>query len=487
MSTGLDPFYVFFGVPLQKEFLLTSTSHKPVRLAFDATGIDIAPPLYSSMSTSTSGGKYKKSFLYLISLQTDTVNVPIFQVISQRHSHEFIEYMLRYFQERFLNGKQPSQMTMDDSAALALASVRAFTPYKSMMEYHDACYDSLFDKSIPPPPLEIKLDRSHFVKFIQSCKALKEEKDTGKVKFYQRILGFLILSTDIAAVESVIENMFILLKNEYLHSDRVIAAKDDLKSIVQTHKQILTETPKNYVEVDEFDEERELNSSNKSKFYNWVQKIADSVDAKFVNQALNDSIEDTDAERNPYFSKQLIKQLMKIVSRIHLFSFVMNSTFGSKIITPSSSCTEAQFRTIKSYIFQNKKGQRLDTWLERSIEITTGNFKALVAETNEASKASKQKKTEKSSASRTESQLDMAEKEMNVEEDCQMKQQKVEKLAKDIAEKYRPLEENWRNRNVDVNPNDARHVPTKAFRSKNSILNPERFLHDSDTEEWRQI
>lgn len=120
---GLDPFYVFFETPWQKEFLLSSTCRKDVRLSFDSSGISIQPPQFSSISTCNYGRKYKKSFLYIISLQTETVNVPIFQAISQRHSHEFIEYMLRYFQERFLNGKQPSQMIMDDSAALALASI----------------------------------------------------------------------------------------------------------------------------------------------------------------------------------------------------------------------------------------------------------------------------------------------------------------------------------------------------------------------------
>lgn len=392
---GLDPFYVFFGVPLQKEYLLSVTSRKDIRLSFDATGISIAPPQYSSINSSISGRTYKKSFLYLISLQTGPVNVPIFQAISQRHSHEFIEYMLRYFQERFLNGKQPNQIIMDDSAALALACVRAFTPSKSMKEYSDACYDALFEGNMPPP-LQIQLDRSHYVKFITDCKPLQDITDKGKRKFYQRILGYLILCTCIKEAESVIENMFILLKNEYLYNDRVLAAKDELDVIVRSHKSILDDNiPENYVQMHDIEEDRTLTLKTKSKFYNWVDQIDKMVDENFVNHALNDSVEDTNADHNPFVSAQFCEPLKKILSKIHLFSNVMNSTFGLKNIVPTSSCTEAQFRNIKSYIFKNQKGLRLDTWLERSIEITNGNFKALIADSNEANKPIKNAKKQK--------------------------------------------------------------------------------------------
>lgn len=85
---GLDPQYVIFGVPLQKEFLLEIVARKRIILSIDATGISIKESQFSSESTSLSRAKYKKSFLYIISLQTENVNVPVFQVISQRHERE---------------------------------------------------------------------------------------------------------------------------------------------------------------------------------------------------------------------------------------------------------------------------------------------------------------------------------------------------------------------------------------------------------------
>lgn len=371
--------------------------------------------------------------------------------------------MLRYFEERFLNGKQPSQMIMDDSAALALASIRAYTPYKSMLEYHDACFDALFEGSTPPR-LELKLDRSHFVKSIVKSKALQNEKEKGKRKFYQRILGFIMLSDKISEVQAVIKNMFILLKNEYLHSEQVIKARDELKAIAKSHKHVLEEnSPENYVEMHDIEEDRTLNSKCKSKFYKWVHRIAKEVDGQFVNHALNASTEETNAERNPYFSKVLEKPLIKILSRVHLFSFVMNSTFGSEIVAPSSSCTEAQYRNINSYIFKHRRGLRLDSWLERSIEVTTGNFKALVAEANEANKPKKTTKSRKKVITKQHN-------DESTEVLCES-QQANNKTKKRQRDDYRPIEENWKDQNVDAKATDLRHVPARTFRSQNSILN----------------
>lgn len=218
---GLDPQYVIFGVPLQKEFLLETVAHKRIILSIDATGISIKESLFSSESTALNGAKYKKSFLYIISLQTDDVNVPVFQVISQRHSHEFIEYLLRYFTERYLNGRRPDEVIMDESAALILASVGAFTNCSSKKEYINQCYDALF-KDGEPPACYTRLDRAHIVKSIMRSKALNSV-GKAKQKFYRRLLGYLMLCENIDVAKNVIENIFILLKNEYIHNDRVAA------------------------------------------------------------------------------------------------------------------------------------------------------------------------------------------------------------------------------------------------------------------------
>lgn len=176
---GLDPFFVFFAIPLQKEYLLQCTRRKRVVLSIDATGISIKPPQNSSVYYNARGEQYKRSFLYLICVVIDSKHVPVFQIVSQRHSHEFIAYMLHYFKERVLNGKFPNEVIIDDSAALLLANILTFTGAKSMDEYLNQCYDALFNHGEPPKSY-IRLDHPHYVKSLNDCKALNAVDKTKK-------------------------------------------------------------------------------------------------------------------------------------------------------------------------------------------------------------------------------------------------------------------------------------------------------------------
>lgn len=352
LDVGIDPLYVIFAVPLQKEFLLKSTCRKKVVLSIDATGISIKPTQFSSMSKCPSKRKYKKSFLYIVSLQSEFANVPIFQWISQRHSHEFIAYILQYFKYRILNDKMPHEFIMDDSSALLLACVLTFTRSKSVNEYLDECFDALFDDGVPPLCF-IRLDRAHFVKAIKRLIVCDEK---SKKKFYQRLLGYLMLCDDVNEAENIIRNMFILLKNEFLYDGRALQARDDLESIVKRHKHVIKENTYEDKDTHDDDKDRILSTKTKTKFALWIDKIAAKVDEHHVNHGLNNSREETNADRNPYVSKKLIKPLTKMLSRLSLFSNIMNETFHSTNSVPSSACTENQFKMLKSYIFSGLKG-----------------------------------------------------------------------------------------------------------------------------------
>lgn len=162
----------------------------------------------------------------------------------------------------------------------------------------------------------------------------------------------------------------------------VVQAKNDLEQIVKNHKHIIEDnTYDDYTGVQEIEMDQMLDTKLNSKFKSWVKNIESGVDANFVSHELNDSTEETDAERNPYVSShKLIKTMSRIFSKVALFSNVMNTVFESKNKCPSTSGTEAQFRNLKSYVFNLMKSIRFDTWLERSIEITKGIFKAMISE-----------------------------------------------------------------------------------------------------------
>lgn len=316
-----------------------------------------------------------------------------------------------------------------------LANILTFTEAKSMNEYLNQCYDALFADGAAPK-CYIRLDRAHFIKSLNDCKALNAV-DKTKQKFYKRILGYVLLCDDIKEVELIIENVFILLKNEFIYDERVMQAKNSLEKLVKSHKQVIEEnTYDDYAGIQEIAMDQMLDTKTGSKFKKWIKNIEIGIDENFVNHALNNSTEETDASRNPYVSSQLIKSMSRIFSRVALFSNVMNSVCGSENKSPSTAGTEAQFRNMKSYVFDLMKGIRFDTWLERSIEITKGIFKAMISEFKE---------TQKSEALIDE----------QCDDECQYTKPNIE-------------EENWKNQNVDAKKRKNK------YRSAQSILNPEK-------------
>lgn len=145
---GLDPFYVIYRSPLQKQFLVDQCKKERCVISIDATGVNIKPPKFGSISERSR--KSMKPFLYIITLHTQSHNVPIHQMVSQRHSHEFLAYFLTNWKHRHNNGRSPHEVIMDESQALIVASVQAFTSSRTKEDYMSRCYDALFNNTQSP-------------------------------------------------------------------------------------------------------------------------------------------------------------------------------------------------------------------------------------------------------------------------------------------------------------------------------------------------
>lgn len=389
---GADPFFVIWSVPLQKECIQDDLKHHSGIFAIDATGISIQPPIHSSISETT--GKYKRAYMYLITFQ-GSANVPVFQSISQDHSHEFICDFLLHWKNRQLNGKMPAEMIMDNSAALLLASVLVFTGSKSLREYLSHCYDCLFEYR-EKPFCYIRIDRAHFVKSIMRNKKIKRE-DKRRCQFYQRILGSLILCDDIKKVEKTIRQLFVVINNQYLFDEYVKEAKKDLFILIATHR----------IDADSScdDDENEIADSyndEDSKFAQWVKSLAEEVRNKYVNHDLNQNGPPSGKEdeyiENYYATDKLQPEIIRILSKLPLFSNIMNGIFDSSNMTATTAYTEVRFHHIKNYIFTKSK-MRLDLWLTKSIQETKGSFLSAMAKKKTSSGLTGQ--TEKAKRSKT--------------------------------------------------------------------------------------
>lgn len=124
------------------------------------------PPPFSSLSSLT--GQLKPVFLYVISVRSDGINRPVFQALSQRHTSDFISYFLKYWRHFNNNKKNPHEVVVDNSNALILASIQAFTMFQTRVAYLNACFRNLIENGEIDIGCYIRLDRSHIVKQIMN-------------------------------------------------------------------------------------------------------------------------------------------------------------------------------------------------------------------------------------------------------------------------------------------------------------------------------
>lgn len=434
---GIDPFYCIFVIPEQREWLRLATRFKRCVISIDSTGAPVKAPAFSSISSKT--GNLKPIFLYVISLQFQGAGHPIFQILSQRHTSDFISYFLKYWRHNFNSMKNPNEIIMDNSSALILASVQSFTSFQTVSKYLDYCYETIFEtKTDSSDVVFIRLDRSHIVKEILRLQAIQQQDSRLKIML-QRVLGFLVTAEDIETVKKIIINVFIVIFNRFEHITEVTEAKWELKTIVDQRRELVDEH-----NIEENIVATQTIFTEHSKFKNWVKTLVKHVQDNLVDTNLNDSNIDSEKQRemslveNIYYTKDEKKNLenclVNFLSTIPLWSNVMIKHFGSINKTATSSTTEAEFRNLKQIIFKNENGIRVDIFVDKYLQYLIGRFKHSLAENkNQHGKL------------------------FGEDQDVDNSQGTIYEVSQEI----------WRDKNVDVIESKK---PVKPNRSRHSIL-----------------
>lgn len=184
-------------------------------ISIDGTGINVIPPQTSSIcekrTAKSHKQKYQSIFLYTVNL-IGHGNVPIAQMVSQRHTMSLLKYWMNIWCP---SNKKPLEIMLDQSAALFGACVQAFTHVSSTIEYITACVNCLLTGTQPPSTF-IRLDRFYFVRTIHNLKQFKN-LDPLKVKLFKSVFGVLILCHDINATRRIIIDLFTVMRNRFVN------------------------------------------------------------------------------------------------------------------------------------------------------------------------------------------------------------------------------------------------------------------------------
>lgn len=423
---GLDPFFVFYSSPAQKEYYRLKTLKGPSRISIDATGLNLRSSVLSSYSVKKDTPKY--IFLYSIMLKSeDNHSVAVHQMLSQRQSSQFIHNFLEEWKNTVKT--TPVEVVTDESAALMTACIKSFTQCHSINEYCNMCMNVLLDRSTVLPHCYIRLDRFHFIRKLHRNELIKKQVDKKRRIFFG-VFGFLLQCADLKLAEEIIKHLLVLILNEY----------NDMKTIEGSRRRIIEISAT--IEMEEFDEEQNelvfLEAEENEDVSSTENK--DSIALEWINiiiQQVDIIRNESDMIENFYYAPELKSVFIKILSKIVLFSNLMMPKFNSPIKYATSAFVESEFKNIKKYVTKNEK-MRIDKFVTKHLSVINGNVKIEVG---------KIKKEE------TEGDSEIIESENESTEN-------------------KMLEENWKLKNTDVLDRKRRNR-----RSKKTILNP---LTDND-------
>lgn len=119
-------------------------------------------------------GKYSKDFFLYSLLISDQYVAPVFKMLTEVHNTNFITFWIREFVR--LGGCIPDKFCVGFSLAALNAGVCAFTAFSNLNDYVDALYVLYFDISKPIPRCHIRIDISHLLRNVKTCKHFANSK-----------------------------------------------------------------------------------------------------------------------------------------------------------------------------------------------------------------------------------------------------------------------------------------------------------------------
>lgn len=168
---AIDSVMVFYSVPAQYVIYKYCAKTGYIRISIDATGSIIRRCI---RGTNFSG----HIFLYEIVINTGTVQMPIFQMVSERQDANAILFWL--FDWRRGGAPIPNETVCDGSKALLNAAARGIAECKDLKEYKRICFSVASGESDALPSTFLRMDVAHVIKSVcrwDVWKSAKRVKD----------------------------------------------------------------------------------------------------------------------------------------------------------------------------------------------------------------------------------------------------------------------------------------------------------------------
>ncbi|CAK1594095.1 unnamed protein product [Parnassius mnemosyne] len=374
VNMSLKPFYVHYFTKHQTTVYKTLQQKKHICMAIDATGS------ICRRINLPNNGKSGPIFLYAAVISTsDGDHTSVAQMISDRHTTRVIAHWLSEWSLQS-GVEPPKEVVCDASEALLAATIKTFTPFKTINQYADSF---LSDEL---PPCYVRIDVAHHIKkYVDILKTARVEVK----KFYLACIGKLIRCTSLDEADKLIYAIFVISssesdgvqeKNENLLSEcqeqkdfiASILHEFDYKSLVQPES---SDSSGSDLEDDvELNRKKTKSKAEPSTFRDRGKKIFAKAEKNIkVNKGIG---------INPHWFPKVSTQLLDDLKWLALWSCVFLLKIGYGRNPASSGHVEVEFKNIKTILLPNQKisiPTRVDTFVEIHREYIDGKSKILSA------------------------------------------------------------------------------------------------------------
>ncbi len=385
-DVGYDPFFIhYWSVAQLNAYRIYSRSTQVTQVSIDATG-NIVRPI-----NLLSGRKTRAIFFYEVAVRDfkKKLQFSVAHMISERHNNTAIAFFLLNWMREDI--KPPNICVTDQSLALMMACVRAFTQYGTLNQYISVCSSLLRgERAYEVPLCMIRNDFAHIMHLISAWKEIKDATRRSK-DFYLRTIAILISTTSFEQMKKLLECFFIVLLNEDEGFD-----EDGMACICETAKLHLKKCIKSTiaeratlffeptdVEVDkncgedkcdkeDNEDEKDTETDVKGNIFNEIVAIYEECDAK-VRQNKGD-------RDNLQYCPALAKKFLKFCKSIVLWSGIMVPIFNYGDPIETSTASESSFKTLKVDVFKHETLPiRLDDFISGHIEYILGSTNIVIA------------------------------------------------------------------------------------------------------------
>lgn len=341
-SIGCDPFLLHYWSNHQL-VIYKDVSKSYCHICIDATGSVVNKIQRSSLNLTSSD-----IFLYMAVVHTDFGQIPITQMLSERH--DTLPIYNRLGQWLKSGVKIPNEAVADYSRAILGAMAKAFSNSNCLHSYIDKCFLALYGHIEELPTCFLRINVSHMVKLFCRNKCLIEIKNKYLKEFYVRALRLLLSTITLTSFREILCALFTVIFSEtdgWLMNNEIIETPSEkcIKYLLSLMKGISNDEYE--IIGDDEDDSNDISFEtivhHDRRIVNYIISIEKESKANALVQGNRMSV---------YYLPKFGKYIKQLCYDFPLWTGIMKPLFDSPFLIAISAPVESSFNQLKNQILR---------------------------------------------------------------------------------------------------------------------------------------